>query len=84
MENRTFFDTHIRSKLSVAKILLETDTKVEIYTSRIGIDSSKLEFIVLEIEDRSVTAKDLILAARNLYQTAKNLEVAIDIDFDIV
>ncbi len=82
MENKTFFDTHIRSKLSVSKILLKTKIRVEIYASKINSDSGRLEYIRLKLGRRSEASKDLLSLARALHQFATRAGLALDIDID--
>ncbi len=81
MKTATFFDTHIRSKLSVAKILLYTKNRVEVYVSRVMADTDKLTYIKLSL-GRKRMAKDLFLTSKALYKIAMDAGLALDINPD--
>lgn len=83
MEIATFFDTHIRSKIAVAKVLMETDISVEIYTSKLDEKEFKLNYDQFIIFDRNVVANELLQIARDLHEESINRELKIDINYDI-
>ncbi len=77
MRNETFFETHIRSKVTVARVLKETRVRVEIYVSSYEEGKDKLGFTRIKIQSRTKTA----LA---LERTAEVMEKnALDNGFDI-
>ena len=84
MKNQTFFDTQIRSRVSIAKILKETDFAVDVYVSRVFSDSDKLDFIKLSMRGigRFGMAKSLILSSKKILNMAKINGLDFDIDFD--
>lgn len=83
MEIVTFFDTHIRSKIAVARVLLETDIPVEIYTSTLNENEFKLNYEILVVHNRKSTAYELLQMARDLHEEAINRKLKIDINYDI-
>lgn len=73
MKTSVFFDTHIKTKYTVAKILKETKIKVEIYVSEYNEKSDKLSFIKFRMsKGRKQTAILLERIAQNLQVIAKN------------
>ena len=82
----TFFDTHIRSKLAVARVLRETDISVEIQISDVTEGSHQLKFEKLDFsgEQRNSVAEDLIVAAKDLHQEAFERGLDIIIDYDTI
>lgn len=78
MKTVTFFDTHIRSKIAVARILDQTKTRVEIYVSDVKDDTDKLNYIRLNVSHgRKSMAKSLIATAQHMQKIA--LENGIEI-----
>jgi hypothetical protein len=83
MEVITFFDTHVRSKIAVAKVLLETNITTDIYTSRLMQDELRLDYDRIIYQDRQNMANKLLQIARDLYEEGINRELKIDINYDI-
>jgi hypothetical protein len=83
MEMVTFFDTHIRSKIAVARVLLETDIPVEIYTSGLLQNELKLDYKRFVIHDRKAIVNELLQMTRDLHEEAINRKLKIDINYDI-
>lgn len=78
-----FFDTHIRSKLTVARILKETKTRVEIYVSDVKDDTDKLDYIRLSMSTgRKSIAKSLIATALYLHKIAVENGIEINTNYD--
>lgn len=86
MEVVTFFDTHIRSKIAVARVLLETEINVEIYLSSLIPGTQKLSFKNLEVDrdNRNVIINKLIAEAKILDIIAKDQGFEIQVNYDIV
>lgn len=86
MENVTFFNTHILSKISISKILINSNIRVEIYISRVLSGSNKLDFIRLPIGKigRKKLANSLILIAEILHRKADDLGLDLEINFDMM
>lgn len=70
MRNVTFFETHIKSKLTVAKILKETKIKVEIYTSHYEKGKDNLGYTRVKIHNRKKIAKLLEITANHINNIA--------------
>ena len=70
MKNITFFETQIRSKLSVAKILRDTKVRVEIYVSRYEEGKDRLGFIKIKGIDRKKKAHLLEMIAVSMKNIA--------------
>ena len=51
-----FFETHVKSLVTVAKILEETSHRVEIYVSSVKVETGKLTYVRLKIKNRRSTA----------------------------
>ncbi len=61
MSPQIFFETHIKSKVSVAEILLKTKIKLEIYVSVPREDKDKIDFVLMKRRfGRISAAKDLV------------------------
>lgn len=60
MNINTFFITNIESRRTVAKILLETKTKVEIYISSVSPNANTLEFIHVKTNNRKLMAQGIL------------------------
>jgi len=66
-----FFETQIKSKITVAKILNETKTKVEIYVSDVKDDTNKLSYRKIKmVKGRKNTAKSLLEVAKYMQKIA--------------
>lgn len=83
MKIETFFDTHIRSKIAVARVLLETEINVEIFTSTLDNKEIKLDYKPLAITDRKEIIYLLIQLAKELSQEAITRGLKIDINYGI-
>lgn len=70
MKNETFFETHIKSKLTVARILRETKIRVEIYISNYEEGKDKLGFTRVRIIDRVKTSVALQKTAEVMEKNA--------------
>lgn len=78
----TFFDTHIRSKLAVSRILSETKTRVEVYVSDVKDGTDKLSYIRLNMsKGRKSIAENLVLAARSMNKIAAENAIEINADY---
>ncbi len=78
MNPETFFETHIKSKLSVAEILVKTKVRVEIYISVTSENKDKIDFILIKRElSRELTSKGMVFLA-GVYK-----EIAFQNGFDI-
>ncbi len=86
MKIETFFDTHIRSKIAIARVLLETEINVEIYLSSLIPGTQKLSFKNLEVDrdNRNVIINKLITEAKILDVIAKDQGFEIQVNYDIV
>lgn len=73
MKDETFFDTQIRSRQTVAKILMETKVRVEIYSSIYNVDKDILIYNRINVSNRKETAKNLIKTVDYFYENLKNL-----------
>lgn len=62
MKLDTFFDTQIRSKMTVAQILKQTKTRVEIYISHVGPDSNKLKYTRMKLARRRKKVADALIS----------------------
>ena len=60
MKVETFFDTQIRSRKTVARILLETNVRVDIYSSSYNARKDKLEYLKVNKPSRKSKAKILL------------------------
>jgi cell division protein ZapA (FtsZ GTPase activity inhibitor) len=79
MDNKVFFETHVKSKDTVVKILRETKVKVEIYSSEYNEKTRKLSFLKIKM------AKGRKYIAGLLDEIANALEeLAKDNGFDII
>lgn len=83
MKIETFFDTHIRSKIAVARVLLETNINVEIFTSSPVENEMRLSFSRNIIQNRSNVAEELLQVARDLHEEAISRNFEIPITYDI-
>ena len=82
MKPFTFFDTHIRSKLAVARVLKETDISVEIHASIPKEDSEKLDYVGIKTEgNRGLAIAGLVSAARQLHEIAEKEGLDIIADY---
>ena len=72
-----FFETHIKSLVTVAKILEETSHRVEIYLSYVKDETNKLNYARLKTKNRLSVAKLLKVSANLLIDAAKknNFEI---------
>ncbi len=85
MKPEVFFDTHIKSRLTVAKILRDTKTKVEIYVSDVKDGTDKLDYIKFDVSKaRKSIAKNLIELAEQLQSIASENGIEINTHYDIV
>lgn len=85
MRTVTFFDTHIRSKLAVARILNETKTKVVIYVSDVKNDTDKLNYIRLNVSrGRKSMAKSLVATAQHMHKIAIENGIEINVNYDSI
>lgn len=76
MKLDTFFDTQIRSKMTVAQILKQTKTRVEMYISHVGLDSNKLKYTRMKLARRRNKVGDaLISIAIALDEMRKNAHI---------
>lgn len=76
MKLDTFFDTQIRSKMTVAQILKQTKTRVEMYISHVGPDSNKLKYTRMKLARRRNKVGDaLISIAIALDEMRKNAHI---------
>lgn len=73
MKVETFFDTQIRSRQTVAKILLETKTRVEIYSSTYIAEKDILIYKRINIGERTKTAMNLIATVDDFISNLENL-----------
>jgi hypothetical protein len=72
MHERIFFETHIKSRESLAKILMQTKIKVEIYASEYDEKTGKLSFVRIKLnKGRSFIGKLIISTARVLRGVAE-------------
>ncbi len=69
MNERIFFETHVKSRESIARILAETKIKVEIYASEYSEQTGKLSFARVKMNKGRKYISHLILS------TAKALRV---------
>ncbi len=83
MKIETFFDTHIRSKIAVARVLLETNINVEIFTSSPVENEMRLSFSRNIIQNRNNVAEELLQVARDLHEEAISRNFEIPITYDI-
>lgn len=72
MKNETFFETHIKSKLTVARVLRETKIRVEMYVSNYEEGKDKLGFTRIKIIDRIKTSIALQKTAEAMKKNAKH------------
>lgn len=86
MKNSTFFETHIKSKIAITRVLQETNIFVDIYLSSFIPENQKLDYEQVDInqENKSEIINWLILEAKTLDQEAKNQGFEIDINYDII
>lgn len=83
MKVPTFFETQIKSRLTVAKILIHTKIRVEIYVSEVKEGTDKLSYIRLNIHPtRKTVAKRLVGTAQYMMDIAKKNGIEINVDFD--
>ncbi len=84
MEIITFFDTHIRSKIAVARVLLETGIDVEVHASSLIEGTRRLNFKKLDFTQggRKDIAKWLVILAKELHEIAIKDELKITINYD--
>lgn len=79
----TFFDTHTRSKLTVARILNETKTRVEIYVSEVKDGTDRLSYLRLAMpKGRKRMANDLVAVARQMHEIARINSFEINVNYD--
>lgn len=82
MPPNVFFETQIKSKLAIAKILKETNIRVEIYVSDVKDGTDKLGYRRIKISpSRKSTAKRLIEIAKYLKDIAieNGFEISVNI-----
>ncbi len=72
MRNETFFETHVKSKLTVVKILKETKIRVEIYVSDYDDGKDKLGFTRIKIINRIKTSIALQKTAEMMKKNAQH------------
>lgn len=70
MKNSTFFETQIKSKMTVAKILRNTKIRVEIFVSRYEEGRERLGFIKIKGIDRNKKAHLLEMIAQSMEKIA--------------
>lgn len=73
MKLETFFDTQIRSRQTVAKILIETKVRVEVYSSVYSSSKDKLQYTRINITNRKDVAENLIKTVDEFYKNLRNL-----------
>ena len=73
MKLETFFDTQIRSRQTVAKILIETKVRVEVYSSVYSSSKDKLQYTRINIMNRKDVAENLIKTVDEFYKNLRNL-----------
>lgn len=78
MNNKIFFETQIKSKLTIAKILREENTKVEIFFSDHEEGKTKLKYIRFNMKSGRKNAADFMEKLAGLYK-----EIAVNIGFDM-
>jgi len=71
MKNSIFFETQVKSKLTVAKILTDTKVRVEIYVSRYEEGKERLGFIKIKGINRKKKANLLELIAVSMKNLAQ-------------
>lgn len=89
MENRTFFETHIKSKIAIAQILkkrqfLGKNIQCDIYVSFTVNNESDLEFEKIEHIDNTEIIKRLYILAKEYQNKAQELGIDLDINYDII
>lgn len=85
MKPQTFFETHIRSRLTVAKILTNTKIKTEIYVSEVKEGTDKLHYIKVKVSGkRRIILEDLISTAKYLQNMALQNGIEINANYDII
>jgi hypothetical protein len=70
MKTETFFETQIKSKETVAKILKETKVRVEIYTSYYEEGKDRLGYRRVKIHNRKKIANSLEMIANSINEIA--------------
>lgn len=80
-----FFETQIKSKLAIIRILREVDIPVEIYLSSWSSDSNKLDYAKVSFED----GKDFVIdrlktTIKELYQVVQENNFDINLKGDIL
>lgn len=82
MKNVTFFDTHIRSRIAVARILNETKARVEIYVSEVKDGTDKLSYIRLNAsQGRKLMSKNLVATARYMHEIATENSIEVNVKY---
>jgi hypothetical protein len=80
-----FFETQIKSKLAIIKILKEVDIPVEIYLSSWSPENNKLDYAKVSFEKgNEIVIEQLLLTIRELYQVAQKNNFDINITSDII
>ena len=73
MHDSVFFDTHMKSALTISKILSETNFRVEIYSSELDREIQKLNYKRLSTAPRSRVAKYLTQYSEMIFLTGNIL-----------
>ncbi len=85
MKPQTFFDTHIKSRLAVAKILMSTKIKTEIYVSEVKDDTDKLHYIKVRMTGkRKIILENLVSTAKYLQNMALQNGIEINANYDTI
>ena len=71
MKSEIFFETHVKSKLTVARVLRETKIRVEIYVSSYEEGKDKLGFMRIKIINRVKTSVALQKTAEVMEKNAQ-------------
>lgn len=89
MENKTFFETHIKSKITIAQILEKREfqgknIQCDIYVSFTINNESDLEFEKIEYSDYNQLIRGLYILAKEYQNKAQELGIDLDINYDII
>lgn len=89
MENKTFFETHIKSKINVAKLLEKREFKnrqiyCDVYVSFTVNNESDLEFEKIKYSDHNQLIQGLYILAKEYENKAQELGIDLDINYDMI
>lgn len=81
MKPEIFFETQVKSKLTVARIFKETKIRVEVYISDVQVETNRLSYSRVAGWDRPSKARALASISRYFHKVAQDQGFEISVDY---